>query len=106
MGVRISFSISRERRPHIEDSIAQRFREVFPRFPLPGGHEIFPERFCSGIGDFTLLVDSTFSSLPVEEEEIFRRLRLEGTRCAPGELFFVIINETVRELEHYFPKLV
>src|SRR5882757_940115 len=89
-----------ERRSYIQNSVAQRFREVFPRFPLPRGHEIFPERLCSRIGYVTLPTNSTlsFSSFRIKEEEIFGRLRLEGTRYAFRKLFNVIFNETVREL--------
>jgi hypothetical protein len=69
---------------------------VLPGFPLPGGHEIFPERLRTRISDFTIAVDSTLSCLPVEEEEIFDRLRLEGTRCAPRVLCNIIFHETVQ----------
>jgi hypothetical protein len=94
-------SVAGERSPYIQNSVAQGFGEVVPRLPLPGGHKRFPERLYSRIGYVTLPTDSalSFSSSRMKEEEIFRRLRLEGSRCASGKLYNVIFNETVRELE-------
>jgi len=89
-----------EYRLYIQNSVTQRFGEVPPHFPLPGRPEIFPKRLCRRIGDFTVLVDSAFAPLAVKEEEIFHRLRLEGTWGAPGELRSVILDEAVRGLEH------
>lgn len=54
------------------------YLKVLPGFPLPGGHEIFPERLRTRISYVTIAVDSTLSRLSVKEEVLAAiRIRLQ-----------------------------